>query len=125
MLLALGDYRFSISTAAFATLERVSRYTWAAQERVGTLTARQFTGWDETISLDGVVYPHYRGGVGQIDAMRHMAGTGQPLLMVSGLGHVMGEWVIEEITETQSYLLSDGQPRKQEFRLSIARYGED
>jgi len=54
--------------------------------------------------------------------MRAAADIGQPLLMVSGLGAVLGRWVIEKIDEKQTVFASAGVPRKQEFTLSLRRY---
>ena len=46
ILMALGDYRFSVHTAAYSTLQRASRYQWPAQRRMAGKPARQFTGLD-------------------------------------------------------------------------------
>ena len=73
-MLALGSYRFSIDTSAYQELLRTTSYRWARQPRLGRLPARQFVGPDgETITLNGVIYPHYKGGLGQLDALREEA----------------------------------------------------
>ena len=77
---------------------------------------------DETMQLPGVIYPEYRGGFQQIEAMRRIAALGQPLLLVDGLGKLWGRWVIESIDEKQSLFAAFGAPRKQEFTLSLARF---
>ncbi len=130
-MMSLGDFRFSIDTAAYQKLQRTVEYRWPAQARVGRRPARQFVGiGDDSISLDGVIYPNYRGGLGQVEKMRTLAGKGEPLSMVSGpdetgSGRAMGKWCITRIAETQSVHFSDGSPRKQEFRLQLSHYGED
>ena len=125
-MLALGEFRFSLATAAYQALERVSAYRWPAQARLMRRPARQFVGaGDETIELHGVIYPHYRGGLGQIDALRSQAGAGKPLQLVTGTGKVLGLWVIETVEETQRVFLDRGEPRKLLFRLRLGRYGED
>lgn len=125
-MLALGDYRFSLATAAYQELLRTTAYRWPLQPRLGRRPSRQFVGpGDETISLDGQIYPHYRGGLGQIDKMRESAATGEPLQLVTGAGQVLGDWVIERIEETQRLFLDDGRPRSLAFRLDLAAYGED
>ena len=88
--------------------------------------AQQFIGiGDDTITLAGVIYPHYRGGLGQLNDLRKQAETGEPLLLVDGLGFVWGQWVIVSIEETQSYLQSHGMPLKQTFQLQLKYYGND
>ena len=125
-MLALGPYRFSIDTAAYQNLVRATAYRWASQPRLGRRPARQFVGaGEETISLDGTIYPHYRGGLGQIDALRTEAAKGEALQLVTGRGDVLGSWVVERVEETQRFFLADGRPRNLAFRLELAHYGED
>ena len=69
--------------------------------------------------------PTFRGGLGQIDAMRKEADRGRKLMMVDGRGLNWGWWVVKQIEETATHLTADGVPRKIEFRLSLAAYGGD
>ena len=125
-LMALGGYRFSINTAAFQTLQRSSRYRWQAQARVNRKPAQQFTGPEaDTVTLEGQILPHYKGGLKQMDAMREQAGKGEPLLLTDGLGNVWGKWCITRIEETRSDLMTNGAPRHIRFRLELVEYGED
>ncbi|WP_230990558.1 phage tail protein [Bathymodiolus platifrons methanotrophic gill symbiont] len=41
------------------------------------------------------------------------------------LGLFGGRWVVLQVDETQSVMLTNGQPRKLEFQLRLTRYGED
>lgn len=126
VLMGLGEYRFSISTMAYDNFERSTSWNWAEQKRVGRRPALQYVGPEkDDITLAGTIYPHYAGGLGQMDKMRSMADTGKPLMLVDGLGKVWGKWCIKSITESQSHFLQGGVPRKIVFRISLARYGED
>lgn len=126
VMVALGDYRFSVDTAAYQNLERCTNYRWAAVERMGQKPQQQYLGpGEDTISLDGVLYPAYRGGLGQLSEMREEAAKGEPLLMVDGTGRVWGDFCITEVRETQTAFFSNGQPRKVEFSLSLTASGED
>ena len=125
-MLALGDYRFSVDTAAYQELVRTSEYRWQAQERLGNRPAQQYLGpGEESIELTGNIFPAYRGGLGQLDAMRAEAGKGQPLMLTSGAGDVLGKWCLTRVEETRSVFYANGSPRKMEFRLQIVHYGED
>jgi len=125
-MLALGPYRFSVGTAAYQNLKHSAAYRWPMQERLGRLPARQFVGaGDETISLDGSIYPHYKGGLGQLDSLRAIAGQGLPLRLTDGRGIAWGQWCVTQIDETQTVFFADGTPRKVDFSLTLARYGED
>lgn len=125
-MMALGSYRFALNTAAYDTLKRSQSYRWQAQERLLRRPAQQFIGLgEETIELSGVIYPHFAGGLKQLDAMRKQAGRGEPLLLVDGLGFVWGQWVINQIDEEQSVFLSNGVPLKTTFSLRLSHYGAD
>jgi hypothetical protein len=126
VLMALGDFRFSLSTAAHQTLARKTAWRWEAVERVGRRPARQYLGpGDDTITLSGVQFTAWRGGTGQVEAMRAQAAKGTPLALVDGEGNVFGLWVILSVDESQSGFIAGGLPRKQEWTLSLAAYGED
>ena len=125
-MLALGEYRFSLDTAAYQELTRIAEYRWQSQERIGQRPAQQYLGLgEESVELDGVIYPAYKGGLGQLDAMRAEAGKGQPLMLSSGSGDIFGKWCITRIEEVRSLFYADGSPRKKTFRLRIVHYGED
>lgn len=125
VMMRLGDYSFSLDTAAYQQLMRVTRYRWAAQPRVGAHDALQFTGHGEDqITLTGRIYPGWRGGTGQIAAMRDQAGEGQPLLLVDGNGFIHGRWAIESIEEQADVFAPAGVPRRQQFTLQL-RFFDD
>lgn len=125
-MMALGDYRFSMETAAYKTLARVHNYNWAELSRVGRAPALQFLGaGTETITLSGIVYPHFRGGLSQIDAMNAEAGKGEALQLVDGNGKFWGTYAITKVKEGQSFIDGTGTPYKQVFTLDLKAYGED
>ncbi len=125
-LMKLGDYLFSIDTAAYQQLQKRSTYRWQAQARLGRLPAQQYLGpGEETLSLEGILYPHHKGGLDQLEAMRLEADKGQPLLLTDGMGHIWQQWVIRQIEETHTVLFEDGTPRKLTFRLQLTRYGTE
>ena len=125
-LMALGDYRFSLETAAYQELVRSTEYRWKAQERLQHRPAWQYLGpGREEIALNGTIYPAFRGGLEQLDRMRQEAEKGTPLLLNDSAGRVWGQWVITRVEETQRVFYADGSPRQVEFRLQLARYGED
>lgn len=126
MMLALGPYRFSLNTSAYQSLKRSSEYRWPSIERIGKEPLLQAIGAGcDRIDLDGVIYPHFRAGLGQINAMRDSAQRQEPLMLINGQGNVLGRFVITQIEESQNTFLADGAPRKIEFRLSLERYGEE
>lgn len=126
MMMILGTYRFCISNAAYQSLARTTEYKWEELRRLGSEPALQFTGTGtETITLEGVIYPQFKGGLRQIALMRAQAGLGIPLMLISGNGSAFGRWCITAVAETQTYFLPDGTPRKIAFSLSLKKYGEE
>jgi len=126
VMMALGGYRFSLPTAAYDSLARTHRWRWGKQERIGRPPAFQFLGrGEETIQLQGRIYPYFKGGLGQIRAMRAEADKAVPLMLVDGLGAIWGKYVISELEETQRYFDKQGIPRRQDFSLKLLNYGDD
>lgn len=122
-MLRIGIYRFAIATAAYQNLDRSASYRWARQERIGANDALQYTGpGPETISLSGVIYPYFRGGIGQLDSMRRAASIGIPMPLIDGRGRVLGLWVIESVSEKQAVFDKRGVPKRQDFEMRLARY---
>jgi phage protein U len=125
----LGGFSFGIDTAAFQELQRASSYRWEAKNRIGRRPAQQNLGEGvDTISLSGVIHPHYRGGLGQMGALRALAAAGNPLPLVyafESAGLDCGQWCIAAIDETRTVFFDNGAPRRIEFRLSLVQYGED
>jgi len=125
VMMKLGNYEFSVETAAYEQLTRTTRYRWEKQDHTGVTSAMQYLGpGTDEISLNGVIYTHYKGGLGQINAMRAQASTGLPLELVNFEGKIHGRWIINEIEEQQTVFDIGGQPLKQTFRLRISAYGE-
>lgn len=119
----LGTYLFCVNTAAFQEMNRTSAWNWVAQPRLGQYDALQYVGpKNDTISLPGLIYPAWRGGTGQLDKMRKLAGTGQPQVLLDAAGTVYGRYVIEEIDEVRSEFAGLGIPLRQSFKMALRYY---
>ena len=131
----LGPVLFSVDTSAYEQLQRSTQYQWASQSRLGHPVlkrmgiggpAYQFIGpGDESISLNGTIFPQYKGGPLHVSLMRLTAGLGIPLPLIDGNGLIYGFWIIESVQQTNSVFFSDGNPRKIDFSLTLKRYNED
>ena len=125
-MMALGGFRFGVNRASYQTLQRTAMYRWATLDRAGRDPAAQFLGPGvETITLNGTIYPHFKGGLRQVEAMRLVARLGEPMILVDGLGFVLQRWVILRISETKGTFLRDGAPRRINFSVDLQSYGED
>ncbi len=135
VMMILGPVFFSLNTAAYEQLQRNTQYQWAAQNRLGHPLlkhagiggpAYQFIGpGEESINLNGTLYPQYKGSPLTLSAIRLTAGLGVALPLMNPSGFIFGRWLIESVQETNSALFADGSPRKIDFSLSLKRYNED
>ena len=124
MMLSLGDFRFSVDTAAYAQLALRAEYPWATVERLQNTPQFQAMGKEtRSVTLDGVVYPSYRdAGVSQIESLREAAAKMEPQYLVTGDGHYLGRWIVKNVSQTDSVFFEDGLPQKQEFTLELERF---
>jgi len=127
VMMLLGTYPFMLETAAYQQIKRVSSYRWKEQARIGRKPGQQYVGpGADQITLNGEILPHWKGGYGQLDAMRAQAARGKPLMLLEGYGgYVLGDWVILKISETKSELMGDGSPRVIAFSMTLKEYGAD
>jgi phage protein U len=126
VMMALGAFRFGVNRANYQSFTRSASWRWEAQDRLGRNPALQFLGpGTDEIALQGVIYPHFKGGLRQVELMRLVANAGQPLILVDGLGWVWDRWVITSVEETKTLFLADGAPRKIEFSVGLKAYGSD
>lgn len=91
VMMGLGEFRFSIDTAAYQSLRRSNEWRWASQPRIGRRPALQAVGVGaHTITLSGFILPHWRGGLKRLDEMRVMGDKMEPLALTDGNGLVWG-----------------------------------
>jgi phage protein U len=118
-----NSFAFSMSTAAFDSLEISTSWEWAEQKRVSGSPALQYTGSEtQVITLTGVIFPTFKAGAAQLQKMRALGDRAGPLVLADSRGNAHGRWVIKSVNETQSTHFPDGTPRRQNYTLALARY---
>lgn len=126
VMMGLGTFRFGVNRASYQNLKRVAEYRWTHLDRIGRDPAAQFLGPGvQTVTMDGVIYPHFRGGLRQVEGMRLAARAGQPMMLVDGLGFVLDQWVVTRVDEAKGVFMADGAPRRIAFTLTLQSYGDD
>ncbi|MFS2091695.1 phage tail protein [Pseudomonas sp. Irchel s3b2] len=137
VMMALGDFRFSVATTEYQGLSTSMAWRWAKKDRYGAKPGKQFHGPDSTSkTFDITVYPQSRADVLLFDRLRMMGDAGEPLRLVSGgtakvegqlkqSGADLGLWVIDGLTVADEFFLKDGTPLVRKGSLSISEYGED
>lgn len=126
MMMALGNFVFSLQTLAYQEFQRQSAWRHGSTNRIGTNPALQYLGpGDETVTLPGTLLPELAGKAVSLDEIRTMANTGKAWALVEGTGKVYGLYVIESLSETQSYFFNDGTARRIEFSIALKRVDDD
>lgn len=122
MMMALGQFIFSLPTLAYNDFKRQSAWRHPSNSRVGARPARQSLGpGEDTISLCGLLVPEFAGRRRVLNELRTMADKGNAWSLVDGTGEVFGAWVIESLNETGTLHLDNGAARRIEFDLQLAR----
>lgn len=125
ILIALGPFRFSLDGAPFEERTHASRWDWKPIDRVGAAPALQYTGpQNDTMTLNGRLFPGHTGGIEQLARMRALAGLGRPMMLIDGTGRVHGNWVIESVEDTGTKHFKDGYPRAVTFTVGLKKYDD-
>lgn len=121
--MALGPFMFESLSFGYTGIRRNLSTRWADIATVGGLNSLQWTGGDDdTVEIGGVIFPHEFGGLGNLEGLRGAAMSGAVLSLVSLGGNVYGMFVVEGVSEDQSYHDALGQPRKDVFRIRLKLY---
>jgi len=126
VLMRIGPMTFQTTPVGYEKLSRTTPGRWAKLERIGREPALQWLGPDtETITIDGRFFPHMWGGMSTFEKVRKAAGSGTPYFVASGRGSVVGQFVINSVTQGHTYIAPGGDPRKVEFGIELQSYGAD
>ena len=119
-------FYFNLDTAAFNQFKRTKAFNWAGQDRLSRSKAQQAVAMgDDKITLEGAIFPTFRGGLGQLQRLRSIGQQLQPLSLSTGYGEILGNWCLVSVSETQDNLLAGGIPGQQAFTLEFVSYGDD
>ncbi|MDB6374524.1 phage tail protein [Photorhabdus bodei] len=126
MMMIYGMFVFMLNTTPYQTLSREMGWRHVKNDRVGKSAKWQYVGaGEDSITLDGVLYPEVTGGDISVEALRTLAYAGRPWPLIEGTGMIYGMFVIESLNETRTEFFSDGKARKIEFTLSLKKVSED
>ena len=123
MMLALDMFAFEIGTLPYQELRRRWEWRHAQSDRFGARPASQFVGpGPENVSLTGALIPGEGvGSYSSIDTLRTMADEGDAYSLVSGIGEVLGDFVIRSMETTSALFFVDGVARKADFSIELER----
>jgi uncharacterized protein len=126
VMMQLGNFQFSIQSAAYQEFRRNVEYRWAELNRIAHRPSLQFVGvGKDEIELRGVILPTFQGGIHQMDILRSYAQKGKTQTLTTGRGENWGPWCVLAITDEQRQMTFKGTPLKIEFSLRLSYYGPD
>lgn len=122
-------------TPNYESLSRDSIYNWISAPRLSRRPAMQFTGiGEESVQVEGRLYPHHFGGLSTIAMLRQAAEAGKPYDLVrfyplegpNGYGGVpIGRYVIRSVRTLDKHIGADGLPHRLDFIMGLLAYGDD
>lgn len=126
VMLMLGDFAFSVDTTAYNQLTREASWRWSEQERIGKQDLLQYTGKaGRTVRLEGQAHAFFRKGVDAVNDLFDLADLAAPQQLVSGVGDVLGWWVVTDFTDTTSRFLPGGGHRNKNWTMTLKHYADD
>ncbi|MEI8634705.1 phage tail protein [Vibrio sp. PP-XX7] len=126
VMCALGDYRFSINTAALQSISESHEWRWADHDLAGRKPRSQYIGGGlSTLRFQGTIYPHFRGGLAQTEKIKAEGDKGQPLRFIDGQGRDWGLWTVRRLEVEKSKLFTQGVARKIEFTIELTEFPDE
>ncbi|MDH3000949.1 oxidoreductase [Chelonobacter oris] len=123
VMMSYGFFVFMRQTLPYQESQSTSNWRHPSQSVIGQLPPSQYLGKEsETLTLSGVLMPEITGGEMSLLALHALAEAGEAWPLIDGSTFmILGWFVIEEISETQSVFFGDGSARRIEFSLKLKR----
>lgn len=126
MMMSLGLFVFSLPTLAYQELQRQTSWRFAETAVLNVRPRQQYIGLGtDTISLKGELRPEVTGKAVSLDYIRSMGDTGKAWTLLDGAGRFYGLFIIENLNESKSVFLDNGQAKKIDFDISLKRVDDD
>ncbi|MEQ4451702.1 phage tail protein [Kosakonia sp. YIM B13605] len=126
MMMVFGMFVFMLRTTPYQQLRHSQEWRHVKNERVNQSASWQYIGaGDDTVTLEGVLYPEITGGNLSLSALETIGFAGRPWPLIEGDGRIYGMYVLTRLERGKSEFDQYGNPRKIEFTLSLSRVDED
>ncbi|MFZ5272146.1 phage tail protein [Enterobacter asburiae] len=125
MMMILGLFIFELRTAPYQQLNQENTWRHSKADRVGASPRYQYIGpGEETLTINGVLYPEITGGDISLAALRAMGFSGRAWPLIEGTGLMFGMYVITSLKQTREVFFRDGKAMRIEFTLSLTKVSE-
>jgi phage protein U len=120
VLMSLGSHVFAVLPVGYQRLEVDLQTKWTPMKNVGVYDKYQWLGPGSKMTrIEGVVYPVEYGGQAQLQAMLQSTEAGEVMMLTSASGTVFGPHAINTIKLKDSFVSSQGIPRKEEYMMEL------
>ena len=126
MIIQLGNFQFSISNVSYDAIQRATRWKWAEVPIVGSVPSLQYVGKESpTINISGTMFNYIARG-DEIQALKNLADTTDPLQLTGDDGVFYGYFVIKSISEQHSvFRAKQTSPVKNEWSMELIFHSGD
>lgn len=124
VMMGFGPHLFGINQTTYQGLTNSAKPRIPSSSPVGAAPLYQYLGPDEQrVTLDGLIYPEWFPGYDGLSGLREAARAGETYPLVSGLGDVFGNWLLQSVDSTEAQFNRSGTPKRVEFQIAIVRAG--
>ncbi|MEJ4043903.1 phage tail protein [Erwinia sp. SLM-02] len=126
MMMVYGMFVFTLRTVPYQALQHSQAWRHVKNDRVNASAGWQYIGpGDDTVTLQGVLYPEITGGNLSLAALNSIGFAGRPWPLIEGTGRIYGMYVMTALERGKSEFDRYGNPKKIEFTLSLSRVDAD
>ena len=123
IMMLLGGAVFSVNTTTYDRITRAARFQWQSIQVIGRRPVYQYLGHGEnSITMNGRVYPGQYGSRAQLLILEKSAGLGIPMPLFTGGGLTLGAWCITAYSEIEGEPLQSGSSRRIDFTVELVQY---
>lgn len=117
MMMIYGMFVFTLRTAPYQQLRHSQAWRHVKNDRVNQSAAWQYIGpGDDTITLDGVLYPEITGGRWSLSALEAIGFAGRPWPLIEGDGQIYGMYLMTQLERGKTEFDRYGNPKKLSLR---------
>lgn len=126
MMMVFGMFVFTLRTIPYQQLQLSQEWRHVKNDRVNASAGWQYIGpGDNSVTLDGVLYPEITGGNLSLAALNSIGYAGRPWPLIEGGGRIYGMYVMTRLERGHSEFDRYGNPKKIEFTISLSRVDPD
>lgn len=121
MMMVFGMFVFTLRTAPYQQLRHSQDWRHVKNDRINQSAGWQYIGaGDDSITLDGVLYPEITGGNLSLSSLETIGFTGRPWPLIEGDGRIYGMYVMTRLERGKSEFDRYGNPKKSSSPLALA-----